>query len=260
MAGLPSITSAAGQVLSRTLFIQTNTPSGIPIPLIVMDAITEEKPSYSAEITDHPVESGTEISDHFQPKPVMLRLKGKISSTPIDAGVAIANVLAGGYQAFTNSQFRSNLLNSGVSQGIGLVGASLQGKSQNIGASAASAAMDSVSRSILLTVYSNGIPFDVVTKRQRFSNMLIANMSFPRTDETGYSLDFEMELKQLRIVSPNKVLKTQTSEDVISSAASSTNVGAQATQQASTQTTSAISDSNLSSIPGMSSKFPGLFA
>lgn len=157
---LTSVASGVGQILGRTYFVQvSNTPLGVPIPLAVLDVVEEEDVEYTAEITDHPVEAGQEISDHNQPKPAILRLKGKISNTPLDLSVAIANVLAGGIQAATSAQARSNLLNSGASQAAGIVGAALQGKAGNLGASAFSGAVDAIARTILIATYQNKMPF-----------------------------------------------------------------------------------------------------
>lgn len=255
---LGPLASGVGQVLSRTVFLQTNTATGIPVPLAVLDVVKEERPEFSAEVTEHPVEFGPEVTDHIQLRNTVLRLKGKISSTPLDLGVAAANVLAGGLAAFTSSQARSNLLNSGISQGLGLIGAALQGNASNPAADGVAGALDAISRTILLTVFENAIPFDVITKRQTYRNMVIQRMSFPRNDETGYALEFEIELKQVRIVTPLQVTKDMVAENVISSGSSSTNIGSQSTQLANGQTVSAIQNSSLGGAPGMAEKFPAL--
>lgn len=233
-----------GQVLTRTVFLQTNTPSGIPIPLAVFDVISDEKPVFRAEVTEHPVEQGPEITDHIQIKNATMTLKGKFSNTPLDMSIAIANTLSGAYQAFTNSQARSNLLNTGLSQGVGIVGAALMGGASNIAANGAAGALDAIARTILLTAYQNKTPFNVVTKRQTYTNMVIESLSFPRNESTGYALEFEVSLKQVRIVSPSKVQKTQVAESVIPGASSITNIGSQATSPASGQMTSSMRNSN----------------
>ncbi len=257
---LGPIANGVGAVLSRTVFLLTNTSTGIPIPLAILDVVKEEKPDYTAEVTEHPVEFGPETSDHVQLKNPILRLKGLISSTPLDTSVAIANVLAGGIAAFTSSQARSNLLNSGISQGTALAGAALQGRASNLISNGAAGALDAISRTILLSAYENRVPFDVITKRFRYKNMVIQRLSFPRNDETGGVLEFEIELKQITIVSPLKVQKNIVSEDKVSTASSSTDLGNQATQKVSTQLNNQVSKSSLFDAPGMNIKFPGGFA
>jgi hypothetical protein len=256
MAGLGPLASGIAQVLTRTILLQTTTPNGIPIPLAILDVVNDEKPVFTATVTEHPVEQGPEITDHIQLKNPTLQLKGKMSNTPLDISVAIANTLAGGYAASqTTSQARTNLLNTGLSQGTGIVGAALMSGSANIAANATAGALDAISRTILLTAFQNKTPFDVITKRYRYKNMVIESLSFPRSESTGYALDFEMNLKQVRIVSSLSTQKTQLDEKVISGASSSTNIGSQSTASISTQLQSQITGSNLSSSPGVASKF-----
>lgn len=256
---LSALAGGAAQVLGRTLFLQTNTATGIPVPLAVLDVVKNEVVEYDSEISEHPVEQGTEVSDHQQLHNPTIRLKGTISSTPLDLSVAIANIAAGTLAAISSSQARSNLLNSGLSVGTGIVGAALQGNAGNIAANAFAGAVDAVSRTILLYCYQNKTPFTVITKRASYTNCLIKRLSFPRDENTGYALDFEMDIRQIRIVTPIKVQKTQLDESIISTAASSTNLGNQATQLASNQVQSAVSSSSLGSVPGVASKSPGFF-
>ena len=257
---IQSLAAGVGAVLGRTIFLQTNTGTGIPVPLAVLDVVKNEVIEYDSEITEHPVESGPEIGDHQQLHNPTIRLKGTMSATPLDLSVAVANLAAGALAAISSSQARSNLLNSGLSQGIGIIGAKLQGSAGNLAANAFSGAVDAISRTILLTAFQNKTPFNVITKRAIYTNCLIKRLSFPRDENTGYALDFEMDIKQIRIVSPLKVQKTSVAENVISGAASSTNLGSQATQLASSQMQGAVSGSSLGSVPGVASKSPGFFS
>jgi len=254
-----SILSGIGQVLGRTILMQTTTATGIPQPLAVLDIVKDESVDYDADVTEHPVETGPEVSDHIQILNPTIRLKGTISNTPLDLSVAIANIAAGGLAAISSSQARSNLLNSALSQGVGIVGAALQGNAGNIGANALAGSVDAISRTILFYAFQDKTPFTLITKRKTFNNVVIKKLRFPRTEDTGYALDFEMDIKQLTIVSTQKVLKNQTSEDVISGAVSSTNLGSQSTQLASAQVQSAVKDSPFSLVPGVASKSPGFF-
>lgn len=45
---------------------------------IIMDAVVDESPSNTAEVTDKPVEKGEDISDHMKIKPYIVRLQGSI--------------------------------------------------------------------------------------------------------------------------------------------------------------------------------------
>lgn len=259
-SGLQTLAAGASQILGRTMFVQFNTATGIPIPLAVLDVVKTENIEYSAEISDHPVEEGPEVSDHIQLHNPTIRLKGTISATPLDLSVAIANFAAGGIAAATSSQVRSNILNSGISQGLGILGSALQGNAGNLAAQGFSGAVDVVSRAILTYCYENKTPFTIMTRRQRFDNVAIKRLSFPREEETGFALEFEIEIRQMRIVSALKVQKTSLSEDVISSASSSTSLGSQTTQVVDDQVASSVKGSPVSGVPSVGTKFPGAFA
>lgn len=45
---------------------------------IIMDAVVDENPSNTAEVTNKPVEKGEDISDHMKIKPYTVKLKGSI--------------------------------------------------------------------------------------------------------------------------------------------------------------------------------------
>lgn len=58
------------------------------------DATVTEQHSYMADVTQHPVESGLDITDHVQIKPFELTLTGVVTNTPIqpeEAGIDLPN-------------------------------------------------------------------------------------------------------------------------------------------------------------------------
>src|SRR5713101_5273233 len=82
---------AAGAL--RPPFRTSISPGGLPTPaipavalldVITIDATLQEVHKADAEVTEHPVELGADITDHVRPKPVELRIEGIISDTPID--------------------------------------------------------------------------------------------------------------------------------------------------------------------------------
>lgn len=243
------IEAATTGVLQRTFFIQNKTATGIPAILAVLDAVLEESPEYTADVTQHPVEEGPEVSDHIQLKNPTLRLRGTISNTPLDLATSVGNLLAGGLAVVSSSQARSNILNTGLQQGAGIIGAKLLGRSAN-GANALAGAADAIARTILLNAYEQRRPFDVVTKRQKYEDMVIERLSFPRDQNTGFQLVFEIELIHLRIVSPFSVQINTVAENVVTSATGKADLGAQATGAVSDQTTGAVNGSILRKLIG----------
>ncbi len=61
---------------------------------LLIDTFTREEPSYEADVTDHPVEKGGDVTDNVRPKPNMLTVDGVISESPIGAAATASSVLA----------------------------------------------------------------------------------------------------------------------------------------------------------------------
>lgn len=237
MALLDSIVGLAGTaVFQRTFLLETNTDNGIPRLIIVLDSVQEEEPTYEADVTEHPVEQGTEVTDHIQLKNPTLRLRGTVSNTPLDLATTIGNLAAGGLSLVTDEQFRSNFINAGLQQAAGAIGSSLlQGAAFNPG-TLLQGATDALARSIFLSAYERKARFDVITKRQRYETMVIESMSFPRDVSTGYQLIFELNLKHIRVVSPQIVQLGTTADSVANSATSIFGLGNQAGNPINSQT------------------------
>lgn len=51
---------------------------------IVVDATLDEQHKGEAEVTEFPVETGADITDHIRPKPIEFTMTGVISNTPLD--------------------------------------------------------------------------------------------------------------------------------------------------------------------------------
>ena len=248
MANLSPILGAAGSaLLRRTYLLETNTPSGIPRILIVFDAVTSENPEFNADITEHPVEDGPEVSDHIQLKNPILSIHGTVSGSPIDLATTIGNLVAGGQSMITSSQFRANVLNSGLQQIAGVAGSKLLGNaSQSSAGALTSGAADAIARSALLDAYERKARFTVVTRRYRYENMAIQSLSFPRDSDTGLQTVFEIEMKRLRIVKSTQVIINNLDEAVINQAQPVVGNGNQSAAGVSSKTSAALE-----------AKFPG---
>lgn len=59
--------------------------SKVSIGEIVLDAAIEETHTLQARATEHPVETGSDVTDHVQSLPASLTLEGIISNTPLSA-------------------------------------------------------------------------------------------------------------------------------------------------------------------------------
>ena len=58
------------------------------IGLVQMDAMVNEVHSKANDITEHPVEVGTNISDHIRRRPERITVRGIVSNTPIVIGAS----------------------------------------------------------------------------------------------------------------------------------------------------------------------------
>lgn len=247
---MANITALIGQgvqaATQRTyMFASAQTsPIGIPIILACFDAILEENPEYTAEVTEHPTESGPEVTDHIQLKNPTLKLKGMISNSPLDLSVSISNTLAAGIDLATSAQARINLLNTGLSQSAGILGALMQGTATT--GQALTGAADAIARTILITAFQTKQIVDILTKRQRYPNMAIKRISFPRDQNTGYQVVFEIDLVQVLIVSPFNNIISALAETIINAAVETTILGAQAAAGIAASSSSAVgSNANL---------------
>lgn len=242
----PLVAAAGTAVFQRTFLMESKTDNGIPRPLVIFDAVLEEEPTYEADVTEHPVESGPEVTDHIQLKNPTLRLKGTVSATPLDLATSIGNLIGGGLSLITDSQFRGNFLNAGIQRAAGAIGATLlQGAALNA-QSLISGSPDAIARSILMSAYERKARLDVVTKRVKYTSMVIESMTFPRTAETGSQLMFELQLRQVRIVSAQSVQVGNTADSVLNSATSLLGLGSQGLTPLSDQGATQVASTNSS--------------
>jgi hypothetical protein len=70
--------------------------------------------------------------------------------------------------------------------------------------------------------------------------MVIERLSFPMDSDTGNQLLFEIDMKQIRIVKPYAVKIEQVSEDVVTAALKSFDLGSQVTKGVSAPASSAL--------------------
>lgn len=248
MAITDLIAAAGREALKRTYLLERQTFNGIPRVLLVFDAITNETPTFEADVTEVAVEDGPEVTDHIQLKNPRLQLQGTISQTPLDLSTSIGNLVGGAVETFTSSQFRSNVLNTGIQQAAGVATAAVLGGASDPLANLQAGLADSIARSLLLSAYERRARFDVVTKRQRFESMVIQKMTFPYASDTGKQLVFNLDLKQVRIVKPFTVQIDTVGEDVLTSAVDKTDLGKQATAAFNASNEAAVNQSTFARI------------
>lgn len=144
------------------------------IDAVVVDATISESHTRSAEITNHPVEKGADISDHYRLKPDVLQIEGVVSNSPVPGANDPAEQHTSGRMTFTS-------------------------KGKFTAERASTAYQD------LLKLSDNGTKFDVVTAIRSYENMMLENLVVPRDAKIGQSLKFSATLKQVTSVTNKEV-------------------------------------------------------
>lgn len=156
------------------------------IGLLLIDARIAENHGRSAQVTDYEIEDGTVISDHIKLDPLTLSIQGFISDAPAEyLGI---RSLGGASQGVIGSIFPNQaLLNQANPEQEGTVP---NGENRN--------PVDSWT--YLHDVWRKRTPISVITSLQLYKNMVITSLSAPRSVEIGKSLEFNAELREVRIV------------------------------------------------------------
>ena len=123
-------------------------------------------------MTEHPVESGANITDHIRPDPVQLSITGIVSDTPI-----------GSRQ---------------VQRSIEVGGASVQVTQQEPPSSATGFGRAAWAK--LDAIRTAAKPVKVVTRDKTYESMALVSLSVPKEAKTGGALYFTAQFKQVRIV------------------------------------------------------------
>lgn len=143
----------------------------------VMDVTMTEEHSSDIQVTEHPVESGSDVTDNARPKPDMLTVEGFISETPIGEfwGRYDSNnppVTTAGYQ-FLNQVGGDPLPGLGRAQ----------------------AAFD-----LLRRLKDESEPIAITTQLHYYPTMLIESIRFPRDTTIGDSLKVSIKFRAVRFV------------------------------------------------------------
>jgi hypothetical protein len=145
--------------------------------VIQIDVTVSEVHSLQAEVTQHPVESGADIADHYRPKPAELRIQGIVTDTPIDGslGLAVTRALAGP---------------------IGTAIGAVQGVAQTFRPSVLRTAFDA-----LRALHDNAVPVQIFTPYKTYVNMLMTDLQVTRDRAGGEALYFTSTFREVFLAS-----------------------------------------------------------
>lgn len=141
------------------------------IGVVTVDVVTKAEHSDEVDATEHPVERGSNVTDHARPKPAQLTLDCVVSDTPLSRAQARREVLLPDGSSFTSE--------SEVEEQAGRADEAYQK---------------------LLAIKDAGTLVTVNTRRRTYENMLIVKLGVPEDAGTGHALKFTIDLRELRIV------------------------------------------------------------
>lgn len=189
---------AAGQILIQLLthkprrgFSDPLADGGTGTSLFVPDATIEEVHNTELEITDHPVEQGTTISDHAFKRPEELIITAGWSDSPNNSGLA-NQILGAAANASPALQAVIGAVEAvgGIVNLIGSNGASSPSKAAYLK---------------LLDMQSNRTLFTIYTGKRAYRNMLIKSLATTTDAKTENSLIIRIGCRQILIAQTQTV-------------------------------------------------------
>jgi hypothetical protein len=134
------------------------------IGAITLDAAISQSHSLEADVTDHPVEDGSDITDNHRARPKTIQITGQVSDSPIQTGFPLQTAISSTVSAIKQDD-------------------------------PVQAAWDTFNQ-----YFENSELITVSTSLREYKNMLIVGLQVPRDVRTGKILRFTITLKQVRIV------------------------------------------------------------
>lgn len=152
--------------LLKTIFQVPTLPQ---IGVMTLDISIKETHVRTATVTENEVEDGSIVTDHVRINPEKLTIDGEISEFPIGFG-GVAGVTAVGLQ-------RKILGSEGLVKGV-------RKKPED-------------AYQYLVDVFEAGEPIEIITGLQAYEDMVIEELSVPRSSKDGKSLLFSAKLKRI---------------------------------------------------------------
>lgn len=144
-------------------------PSTVFIDTIELDCTIKETHTVEVEVTEHPVETGVNISDHARPKPAEVTLEGIITNAPI-----------------SSQQMGSNTAGTaGSTSAAGVTGQ--PGRAEAVYLQ-------------LLDLHDHPRFVSIITSLFTYTNMLLTSLEVPRDKELGDCVKFTSKFKYVRTV------------------------------------------------------------
>lgn len=163
---------------------------GLVVQLLEVEVTTNEAHNKESTVTTNPLESDGVVSDHIIKNPWEISITGLISDTPLYD-----------YQRFVAQSYGNAL--SSVLPPLGIIEAAVAYKS-------AYAQKNVQKRSLgayksLVALLESSSMFTLITNYQRYANMVLKALSFPRDAQTSTVCAFTLSMTQIELVTPQYV-------------------------------------------------------
>lgn len=174
------------------------------VPILQPQITTEETHNDEIVITDHPVEKGARISDHFYKLPAEVTIRCAWSNSPSVAGGLIGSAI-GAASAIGGTGVRLAAAAGPSLDGIRTIQSILSGNAANQVASIYAA---------LLALQMSGIPFDIYTGKRSYADMMFRNLHVATDFSTENTLLLTATCRQV-LIAFTKVINTTVNNDAL---------------------------------------------
>ncbi|TDI74597.1 MAG: hypothetical protein E2O82_03700 [Betaproteobacteria bacterium] len=200
--------------------------------------------SLTGKTTEFPVEDGTKISDHFQANPMTAEIKGFVSESPSQAVLTIASNIAstvvGGRFKGLSSTYAAAATSAAAAYAAssGGEGKYQSAKFNELLSKRGTNDQEFPKRAMLglAKLHAAGVPFRIRSffGTDMYDNMVIESIRFPQVAKIGDSLEFTMQVKQIKTVKAFSRSKNEfrISDEVSASTTDQVNKGKKAADKA----------------------------
>jgi hypothetical protein len=186
--------------------------------ILTIDATLSADHSSKIGLTENPLETGGDVVDHIDIKPITLSIKGIMTESPLEIKQALMGSLAGAVGTAT-SKLSSSLIGHTVTTKLGGMLGELGGDTNR------------VRRAIetLIGMQTNKQVFAVITKYRVYDNMVLEDLSIPSTNDD--SVEFTANLREIRVVNVDTAMIEKTfNSAVAASGVKAKNLGSSKTK------------------------------
>jgi hypothetical protein len=180
-----------------SLFFQTKAK----LDQMELDCSMTESHEAAAVVSENEIEDGSSVSDNVVLSPLRLTLEGVVSKTPLGAAALIGSAASAAAGAVGAAQ------KAGAAQAIATIGlASVGGLVANsFGPDGPKSRAPADVLDYLHELRAKRLPFSVLTALKLYDNMILTNLSVPRSVATVNILRFTATLQQVKLVKSETV-------------------------------------------------------